>query len=122
MDTWLAAFDWERAGVITILVLVVALFATGRILSRRSADREHQALIDGQVQKDAAHAELMAYKDQRIQGLLESVKRRDDLLERREQQLGVVLDELAPVVLAWGEATREATKAVTGGQDGKVKD
>jgi flagellar biosynthesis/type III secretory pathway M-ring protein FliF/YscJ len=116
VDGWeqVLGLNWERMGVVTLLMLIVIAFATGKVLSRRMADREQANLKDGYGEKDKAHAEIVAYKDERIGHLEEARTKLADLLERRERQLGTVLDELAPIILQWGDAAREAARVAAG--------
>lgn len=118
VEGWFSALSLERVTVVGLLVVLLALFATGVVLSRRSADREKEALVRGYAAKDEAHAEVVAYKDERIADLTEQVERRDTLLERRERQLGQVLDEVAPSLVAWAQAGLAATAELASGEGG----
>jgi len=108
---WLPLTTLERLGAYGLLLTFVLLLVRGILVTRRTAERERESLVDGYKAKDEAHAQVLAYKEERIAELIERDKRKDELIEQREAQLGRVLDELAPSVIRWADATQEAAAA-----------
>lgn len=112
MTGW-ETFDASGLTVASVLLTLVVLLATGRLLSRKAADRELQSLVAGHEAKDQAHAEVLALRDEQIALLKASNVRKDEIIDRQSAQLQVLLDEIAPSLQMWADATER----VMGGDD-----
>jgi hypothetical protein len=95
-----------------LLLLIIFLLVRGKLITRKTADEEKQALIAGYTAKDEAHKEVLDFKNSRIEELDGEKQLLRGIVQRREEQLGLVLDEVAPSLIAWAESVKEATKGV----------
>ena len=116
-SVFLSWVNIERASVIGILLLMLSLFALGKILTRRSADVEKAALVSGYQAKDEAHEEIIQFKNEQISALTEANSKLAEVNERQSDQLSRILDEVVPTLRAWEQATRRASEMVKGGED-----
>ena len=115
-----SAINWvtvERATVIGILMFIVWLMATGRVVTRKTADTEQKALKDGYEAKDEAHAETVSVLRERVATLEEIDREKSELLKKKEELVELVLNEMAPSLVAWSEARRKVM-----GETGDVND
>jgi len=109
--------DWsllsaDNLSTLGVIGVVLVLLVTGRLLSRKTADRELSALIAGHAAKDEAHAQLIALRDEQIALLRDSNRRKIDVIDKKDAQLQVLLDEIAPALQMWADAT---SRVVEGG-------
>lgn len=120
-DPLTTAASWIPKDQITIIGFVIILFGLmvrGTILTRKTADAEKQSIVDGQTALASAHTEILAYKDQHIESLIQEKKLLEELMVRREEQLGRMIDEFVPSFVAWTQATEQAAgKVLNGGDD-----
>lgn len=124
VETTSSFINWvavERATVIGVLLFFIGLLIRGTIVTRKTSDEEKAALVAGQAAKDEAHEHEVAYLNDRVAYLESELDKRDNLIEKREQQLGQVLDEIAPSVIAWANATQLVADEAVGGEDGNVE-
>lgn len=116
----LSTVNWDFIGDITvfgIIVFFMTMFFTNRVVTRATADNEKAAIISGYAFKDQAHESELAYKSEQIEDLRSQMRLKDELLERREMQLSTVLNEMAPTLAAWEQATQRALTHEKGGND-----
>lgn len=99
--------DISALTVSGVLVIFVLLFARGLIISRKVADQEQRALIVGHEAKDDAHLEVVAFKNEQIEELRHRERRLDTILEQREHQLTIMLEEVGPALQQWSDATQQ---------------
>lgn len=102
-------------GITGVLMGFIVLFARGHILSRRGADQEQRALVAGHAAKDEAHEELVAFKNEQIAELREREHRKDEIIIRQTAQITVLLEEIAPTLRQWADATEIAVQQVEDG-------
>jgi len=102
--SWLDAV--QQAGFVGLLILLVAAFALGYIVTRKGVETMNSGLVEGQREKDAAHKV-------RVEGLVEQrdyYKGRTDqaetLVESLSENETILLRQIAPVLTKFfGEAT-----------------
>lgn len=123
-ETVATAINWasvERFTIVGLLMTFLILMATGKVLTRKSADVEQQALKDGYKYIEEAHEETVRLLRERIATLEEQHQKKDKLMKERESQLTRVLDEIAPSLVAWAQATDSIVEESGGGsEDGRV--
>jgi len=116
MEFTLPTMDLGSVTVTALLMIVVMLFARGQIISRKVADQEQASLIAGHAAKDEAHAEMLALKDEIILDLHADRVELRGIISQREHQLTLMLEEIAPSLQMWADATRSVIDE-DGGRD-----
>lgn len=109
---WTASLSLERMTAYGLLIVILFLFARGYVVTRSTADKELASLVDGYRVKDEAHHQVLEAKDQRILLLQAEVEEQSTLIARREDQLGMALDEIGPTLIALADAIQTVTLEV----------
>ena len=107
----------DQIGGWALAIVLVYLMATGRLGSRRAFDQEVAAMRSGYAAKDEAYIEVIAAKDATIRDLEDRNDRKQRALEARDRQVQQLLDEIAPTLQQWAEATATVATAKGGDSD-----